>query len=225
MRSLPTSPGDLPGDAPPAALDRAALVRSALRSLVAEHGLHGAPMSAVAARAGVATGTAYVHYASKDELVLAAFREAKVDLGAAAVARVDGEAPPAVRFEQLWLGVHDHLTANPEQARFLTQVESSPYARRYHDSFDEAGDPLTDASRAPDMARQLLPLPLEVLFDLGLAPAIRLVSAGVDLGPQDLLAVAHACWRAITRPWRRSPARWHACHDDGHADRPARRAR
>jgi hypothetical protein len=50
------------------------------------------------------------------------------------------------------------------------------------------------------MAAELLPLPLEVLFDLGLAPAIRLVSAGVELEPDDLRAVAHACWRAITRP-------------------------
>jgi AcrR family transcriptional regulator len=181
-------------------VDRAALVRSALRSLVAENGLHGTPMSAVAARAGVATGTAYVHYASKDDLVLAAFREAKVDLGDAAVAAMDPDAPPASRFEQIWLGVHAHLTGNPELAIFLTQIEASPYARRYHDSFGGAGDPLTDAAQVPDMAAELLPLPLEVLFDLGLAPAIRLVSSGVVLGPGDLRAVAHACWRAITPP-------------------------
>ena len=189
-----------PTPTPPAAVDRAALVRSALRDLVAENGLHGTPMSAVAARAGVATGTAYVHYASKDELVLAAFREAKVELGHAAVARMDPDAPPAARFEQLWLGVHDHLTRNPQLARFLTQVESSPYARLHHDSVDDAADPLTEAASVPDMAAELLPLPLEVLFDLGLAPAIRLVSAGVELEPDDLRAVAHACWRAITRP-------------------------
>jgi AcrR family transcriptional regulator len=188
------------GATAPAGVDRAALVRSALRSLVAENGLHATPMSAVAARAGVATGTAYVHYASKDDLVLAAFREAKVDLGRAAVGRMDSRAPAATRFEHLWLGVHEYLSQNPERARFLTQVESSPYARRYHGSFDADGDPLTDAATVPDMAAELLPLPLEVLFDLGLAPAIRLVSAGVELEPDDLRAVAHACWRAITRP-------------------------
>jgi AcrR family transcriptional regulator len=186
--------------AAPTGMDRAAMVRSALRCLVAENGLHATPMSAVAARAGVATGTAYVHYASKDELVLAAFREAKVELGTAAVARMDPDAPPATRFEQLWLGVHGHLTQNPELARFLTQVENSPYTRLHHVSSTGAGDPLTDAAQAPDMAMELLPLPLEVLFDLGLAPAIRLVSSGVELGPDDLRSVAHACWRAITRP-------------------------
>jgi AcrR family transcriptional regulator len=41
--------------------DRAAAVRAALRTLVAERGFHGASMGAVAREAGVATGTAYVH--------------------------------------------------------------------------------------------------------------------------------------------------------------------
>ena len=63
--------------------DRAAAVRAALRTLVADHGFHGAAMSAVARQAGVATGTAYTHYASKDELVLAAYRETKAALGRA----------------------------------------------------------------------------------------------------------------------------------------------
>ena len=64
--------------APP---DRAAAVRSALRRLVADQGLQGASMAAIAKQAGVATGTAYVHYPSKDELLLAAYVELKADLG------------------------------------------------------------------------------------------------------------------------------------------------
>lgn len=189
-----------PSPAPAAAVDRAALVRAALRDLVAENGLYATPMSAVAARAGVATGTAYVHYPSKDALILAAFREAKVELGTAAVVHMDPHAPPARRFEQLWLSAHDHLTRHPELARFLIQVESSPYARMHHDAAEDATDPLTDAAGVPDMAAELLPLPLEVLFDLGLAPAIRLVSRGVELGTDDLRSVARACWRAISHP-------------------------
>ena len=62
-----------------ATVDRAAAVRQALRTLVAQNGFHGASMSAVAAEAGVATGTAYTHYASKDELVLATYLETKAE--------------------------------------------------------------------------------------------------------------------------------------------------
>ena len=77
-----------------ATVDRAAAVRQALRTLVAGHGFHGASMSAVAAEAGVATGTAYTHYASKDELVLAAYLETKAELAAAATADLDRSAVP-----------------------------------------------------------------------------------------------------------------------------------
>ena len=75
-------------------VDRAAAVRRALRTLVARHGFHGASMSAVAAEAGVATGTTYTHYESKDSLVLAAFLETKAALGLAATACLDAEAAP-----------------------------------------------------------------------------------------------------------------------------------
>ncbi|NNF64568.1 MAG: TetR family transcriptional regulator, partial [Acidimicrobiia bacterium] len=55
---------------PSTKVDRAALVRRAVVELVAENGFRGASMAAIAAHAGVATGTAYVHYSSKDELVV-----------------------------------------------------------------------------------------------------------------------------------------------------------
>lgn len=78
-------------------VDRAQRVRRAFLELVAERGFH-ASMMAVAARAGVAAGTIYVHHASKDELVLAVYREIKRDLGAAAVAGIHSTARPEDRF-------------------------------------------------------------------------------------------------------------------------------
>ena len=50
-------------------VDRPAAIRRALRDLVAERGFHGASMGAVAKAARVATGTAYVHYESKEGAV------------------------------------------------------------------------------------------------------------------------------------------------------------
>jgi len=184
-----------------AATDRAAAVRAALRRLVAERGLHGASMAAVAAEAGVATGTAYVHYASKDDLLLAAYLELKADLGAAAVAALDPDAGPADRFAALWRGVHAFLAVEPERARFLLQVEASPMAAAAHERVMAAGDDpiLAEAARA-DLAACLLPLPLEVLWDLGFGPAIRLAAADDPVSAADLALVITACWRAVTRP-------------------------
>lgn len=183
-----------------AGVDRAAAVREALRALVAERGFHGASMSAVAARAGVATGTAYTHYASKDELVLAAYRETKRELAAAATAGLDDAAPAPERFRELWLAAHRHLSANRDHALFLLQVDCSPYRAAAHESASAADEPdplLAEAAR-PDIAARLLPLPLEVVFELGLGPAVRLAAAGAELGEPELRLAADACWRAVS---------------------------
>ena len=181
-------------------VDRAAAVRGALRTLVARNGFHGASMSAVAREAGVATGTAYTHYASKDELVLAAYCETKAQLGAAATAGLDAGAEAAARFRSIWLASYRHLKANPDHARFLLQVDHSPYRDAAHAAAIADGDPLVAQAATPDVAARLLPLPLEVIYELGLSPALRLAAGETELTDQQLNEVADACWRAILHP-------------------------
>lgn len=193
------TPAAAPTDTSVARVDRAAAVRAALRTLVARQGFHGASMSAVASEANVATGTAYVHYPSKDELVLAAYLEVKRELGEAALAGVDPEAPAEERFRSIWLNIHRYLAADPDRARFLVQVDSSPYASVAHERAMEAiDDPLLTAAGVPDLAARLAPFPFLVLYDLGLGPAVRLAASDVQLASDDLVRLADACWRAIT---------------------------
>jgi AcrR family transcriptional regulator len=188
---------------PAVQVDRAGAVRAALRRLVARSGFHGASMNAVAKEAGVATGTAYVHYASKDELVIAAYVETKRALGEAATRDLDTGAEPQRQFVALWLAVHAHMAAHADDARFLLQVEHSPYAHAAHEAAHAQGeDALLAVAAAPQIARLLAPLPLEVLWELGVAPAVRLAATGVELTQEQLEATAQACWRAVTRPPR-----------------------
>ena len=179
-------------------MDRAAAVRGALRTLVARNGFHGASMSAVASQAGVATGTAYTHYASKGELVLAAYFETKAQLRAAAVDGLDAGAEAGALFRSVWLAAYGHLQANPDHARFLLQVDHSPYRSAAHEAAIASGDPLAAQAAKPDIAARLLPLPLEVIYELGLSPAVRLAASETELTDEQLDEVARACWRAIS---------------------------
>ncbi|WP_183092445.1 TetR/AcrR family transcriptional regulator [Nocardioides stalactiti] len=181
--------------------DKAAAVRRAMRSVVAEAGFHGASMSTVAREAGVATGTAYTHYASKDDLVLATYCDTKSELGRAATAGLDQDAAPADRFHSLWLAYYSFLRAHPEHAKFLLQVDHSPYRHPAHEAaMAQEDDPLVAQVLAPDLAALLLPLPPDVLYDLALGPAVRLAAGGLELTDAQLADVAHACWRAVTLP-------------------------
>ena len=111
--------------------DRAAAVRSALVRLVAERGFHGASMGAVAKEAGVATGTAYLYYASKEQLVYATYLEVKRGLMGAAASAVDPKTAPREQFGQMWQAAHDHLVADRRQCfpdEFLINEGAVPSA-------------------------------------------------------------------------------------------------
>lgn len=172
-----------------------------MRKLVAGHGLVGASMAAVASEAGVGTGTAYVHYRSKDELLLAAYLELKTQLGEAAIDGIDPSMLPHERFVATWSAIYRFLAAVPDRARFLVQVDSSPMAATAHERALAGGhDPLVTAASTADMAPLLIALPLDVLYDLGIGPAVRLAARGQQLSDRQLRLVAEACWRSITAP-------------------------
>lgn len=180
-------------------VDRAGLVRRAVVELVAERGIHGTSMSRVAEQAGVATGTAYVHYASKEELLIAAFVETKWTLGEVVYRGLHPSGSSRDLFESVWRRTYDHLREDPAVARFLAQIDESPLRTRAHEALPD-DDPLLQL--ADQMADDLVELPIEILYELGLAPAVRLVASDTHLDDRQLSGVIEACWRAVHRPDR-----------------------
>lgn len=93
------------------------------------------------------------------------------------------------------------MKANPEHAAFLLQVEHSPYRGPAHESaLADETDPLVAQAALPDVAARLLPLPLDVIYELSFSPAVRLAAGGIELTRAQLDEVARACWRAVSRP-------------------------
>ena len=159
-------------------------------------------MSAVAKAAGVATGTAYVHYDSKDPLIYATYLDVKREMGVGLEGVVDPNASAHDRFAQLWTGIYRHLADDPDRARFMVQLDSSPDALTAHEmAMASGGDPVMTEASAPDLMAFLAPLDLETLYDLGIGPAIRLAAkVTAETGPIDervLTLVAEARWRAV----------------------------
>jgi len=181
-------------------VDRPALIRRALRDLVAERGFHGASMGAIAKAAGVATGTAYVHYESKEELVYATYLELKAELSSAVLAGFAADAEPYEVWRHFLTAAYEFLADEPERARFLTQLEESPYYEEAHARLMAAGDPLHAAARADEFTKLLVPLPYEVIYALSFGVAVRLIAAGVRLKPNEVDMLVHATWRAVTKP-------------------------
>ena len=181
-------------------LDRPAAIRRALRDLVADRGFHGASMGAIAKEAGVATGTAYVHYESKEELVYATYLEIKLGLSKAVMNDLDEGMEPFETWRHILATAYDYLAEEPKRARFLTQLEESPYYAEAHSRLMAMGDPLYETARAEEMAGLLVPLPTEVIYALSFGVAVRLIAAGVRLNPEQVDLLISATWRAVTEP-------------------------
>lgn len=102
-------------------------ISQATLALVEQSGLSGLTMPAIARAAGVATGTLYVYYASKDDLLTALYEQAKTALTARVLQGVDPQAPFRARFQQMWRSLLDNRLQHAAEMVFMEQYSNSPW--------------------------------------------------------------------------------------------------
>src|SRR5690242_6505813 len=111
------------------AATRDKLMRAAV-AIVAREGMAAATTSAIAAEAGVAEGTLYRHYDSKDDLLIAAYRQMKQEVFVDAAAGVDVTAPPPERLKRTWKAIYLAYRANRDAFAFGQKFAESALAER-----------------------------------------------------------------------------------------------
>lgn len=94
--------------------------------LIHDHGFHGAPMSQIAANAGVAAGTIYHYFASKEELILELFIYCR-DKTNEHIFNFDKDLSYKDKFYYTWNRSVEYYIENKEIFRFIEQFYSSPY--------------------------------------------------------------------------------------------------
>ncbi|MEK7703975.1 MAG: TetR/AcrR family transcriptional regulator [Myxococcota bacterium] len=105
---------------------RQAILDAAL-ALFAQRGFHGTPVPLIAAQAGVAMGTVYRHFASKDVLVNALYRHWKQTMVDTVFAQVPPGAEVREQFRALWRGLSDFAHREPLALTFLELHHHAPY--------------------------------------------------------------------------------------------------
>ncbi|AMM13916.1 TetR family transcriptional regulator [Burkholderia sp. PAMC 28687] len=93
----------------------------AAEQVFAERGL-AAPTSAISKQAGVAEGTLFTYFRTKDELVNALYRSIKLELADALMAQFPRRGPVRHRLEYLWNAFVDWGVANPQRLNVLDQL-------------------------------------------------------------------------------------------------------
>jgi len=103
-----------------------ALLDAAL-DLFCEVGYAATPVPAIAQRAGIAVGSVYRHFPSKEHLVNALYRREKVRLIAAVLADVDVDDEPETAFRSLWQRLATFAVEHPATVSFLEMHHHEAY--------------------------------------------------------------------------------------------------
>jgi AcrR family transcriptional regulator len=101
--------------------DKRNAILSAATQVFAERGL-GAPTSAISQAAGVAEGTLFTYFPTKDELINALYREIKLELADAMMSNFPRRAGIRNRFQHVWDRYVTWGVNNPEQQKVLQQM-------------------------------------------------------------------------------------------------------
>ena len=94
--------------------------------LVVKQGIQGTPMSQLVKESGVAAGTIYHHFSSKEEILNELYLHLKVDFGKALTKNLNPEVYYQPTFEQIWANLYHYYCDNELAFQFSEQIIHSP---------------------------------------------------------------------------------------------------
>ena len=182
---------------------RTALLAAALE-VFSERGVDGVAVPEISRRAGVATGTIYRYFPSKEALVNELYREQKLALGRRLNEGFDRKAEPKAAFAEFWRRLVAFAREEPCAYRFLELQDHRPYLDKESLKLErKVLAPMTASVRKlqqkgvyrNDMRH-------EVLMAMMWGAFVNLFKAERDgylkLSAKDIAAARDACWEMFT---------------------------
>lgn len=182
--------------------DKLKAIAKATFTLVEQTGLSGLTMAAIARQAGLATGTLYVYFKSKEELLVALYEQAKTAVAARLMEGDDPAAPFRSRFQRMWLNWLDNRLSHYAEMVFVEQYYNSPW---FSDSSRELSARLikdwTDVIESAKAQQILKDVPTVLLinsFGGSVRETANLLRSGALQRTEEHLAMAFGlCWDGI----------------------------
>ncbi len=179
-------------------------VLQAALKMISDGGFHASPMSELAAQSGVAVGTIYHHFESKEALIHALYLECRERMTAEMMNQLDPKASVAKRFEMIWHNLHAYFMKNPLEFSLLRQYESSPFIQSGSEEdsalFGKSVlDFLRDGIKAGKLRKQKLSVLAALLFNFPAAVASVEMKEGKKQGKKELQELCEMSWASLKK--------------------------
>ena len=126
----------------PKSEDKRNAILDAATRVFAERGLTAAPTSEISKQAGIAEGTLFTYFKTKDDLINALYREIKLELANAMMSGFPRRTSVRTRLRHVWDGYVNWGVTNPEQRKVLAQLQVSGMLSK--ESIEAGGAPFVE---------------------------------------------------------------------------------
>jgi len=171
--------------------------------LVKENGFHGTPMSQIAKKAGVAAGTIYHHFDSKDTLIMELYTYICDKMLKSMLQDDHEEMSYKERFFNFWISHCLFYMQNPNALFFMEQFVNSPYSTRNPLQESERFGPtfrdLVKTGVANGQLKQINYLILSALIHGSVVNASKIhLCRKINIGETELKQIAQVIWDGMS---------------------------
>jgi AcrR family transcriptional regulator len=182
--------------------DKGEAILGAALDLFVERGFHGTSVPSVAERAGVAAGTIYHYFDSKEALVNAVFKRWKADISARVLADFPFDRPPREQFRTVWERMADFAIAHPKELAFLELHHHASYLdQESRDIEHQIVDFGIEMVKRAQAAEALKPLAAPLLMEFANGAFLGVFRAALEgrlpLDKPMLMDAERCCWEAL----------------------------
>ncbi|MFN8356110.1 MAG: TetR/AcrR family transcriptional regulator [Spirosomataceae bacterium] len=186
--------------------DKKAAIFSATLDLISDNGFHSSPMSELAKKAGVATGTIYHYFASKEQLIIELYGSLRLKINDTVQLDIENvnNLSYRERFRRFYFSLYEYYLRHPKEFLFLDQYASSPFITKI-DRDDQAklNQPIIDFIRKGVITMQLRDMPTRLLWAVTQAQVHALVRLHLQnemlIDLENLTAGFNVCWEGIKK--------------------------
>lgn len=193
-------------------VDKRSLILKSTLELLATRGFHGFSIRDVAKSAGIATGTLYLYFKDRDDLIRQLYEDITDEVGAHMSGLALRGLPIKAQYEAIFMRFWVLFERRPEILVSKSQFDHLPpeVLQGHYEAARKKILPLFEFFEAGIASHEIVDLPTNILFTLGFAPLsevarLKLLGILVDLDDELLARIREACWASLSHGATKKP--------------------